>query len=315
VRANWVHGALSIAIALVALYWVYTRIDPGQTWLVLRKSNYAWFLLGFAAFYLSLPLRAWRWQLLLGNLGLHAPLAVLMSVIFRAWTVNCALPGRAGDLYSAYVLRRERDLDLARTLGTIFCSRVLDLLVLVVTVAFVFNLRFRRELPPSYATLIDLALGLGALVVVIVVALHKLRGLGGRRVPYRLASLYHRFSDAVFGSIRNVPVLVLITLVLWLLEAFRLWCVLGAIGAPRAAMPVVFLALAAAVLTTLPVTPGGLGTVEALYQRFLPTLGIATSAAASAAILDRMINYWFILIAGALYFLLRRDVSARGGQQ
>ena len=64
---------------------------------------------------------------------------------------------------------------------------------------------------------------------------------------------------------------------------------------------------AAAVLATLPATPGGLGTVEALYQQFLPQIGITASAAASAAILDRIINYWFILIVGGLYFLFRRS--------
>jgi uncharacterized protein (TIRG00374 family) len=311
-RAKWLHRAFSVAIALLAFYWVSTRIDLRQTWQHLLDSNYAWFFCGFGAFYLSLPLRAWRWQLLLANLGTRVPLARLMSVIFRAWTVNCALPGRAGDLYGAYVLHAEHGLEGTKTLGTIFSARVLDLLTLIVLVALMFILNFQQQFPPVFGRLIVSALGLGVLVTVGLLGLHKLRGATARLLPQRLVSLYERFLQATFASLRNVPVLVLITLALWLLEAFRLWCVLGAIGAPRPLAPVMFLALAAAVLTTLPITPGGLGTVEALYQQFLPHLGVSASAAASVAILDRIINYWFILVAGALYFIIRREKIREG---
>jgi uncharacterized protein (TIRG00374 family) len=96
---------------------------------------------------------------------------------------------------------------------------------------------------------------------------------------------------------------------LWVLEAFRLWCVLGALDAPRPLGLTAFLALAAAVLTTLPVTPGGLGTVEAFYQQFLPLLGVSANAAASVAILDRSINYWIILVAGGLFFLFKKGIG------
>jgi uncharacterized protein (TIRG00374 family) len=70
---------------------------------------------------------------------------------------------------------------------------------------------------------------------------------------------------------------------------------------------VAFLALAAAIATTLPFTPGGLGTVEALFAELFPRLGIPTLLTGSAIFLDRFINYWFILIAGLVYFLLNRS--------
>ncbi len=308
----WLHRAFSIAVALLAFYWISTRIDLRQTWRHLLGTNYAWFFLGFGAFYFSLPLRARRWQMLLGNLGTRVPVPGLMSVIFRAWTVNCTIPGRAGDLYGAYVLHAERGLEGTRSLGTIFSARVLDLLTLVVLVALMFVLNFQQPFPAVFGRLVVSALGLGILVTLGLLGLQRLRVPVARLLPRRLVGLYERFMQATFASLRHVPALVLITLALWLLEALRLWCVLGAIGAPRPLAPVTFLALAAAVLTTLPITPGGLGTVEALYQQFLPHLGISASAAASAAILDRIINYWFILVAGALYFVLRREKIREG---
>jgi uncharacterized protein (TIRG00374 family) len=143
-------------------------------------------------------------------------------------------------------------------------------------------------------------------VVVGFLLLCKFGVITDKILPTRLASAYSRFAAAALGSVKKVPVLLVITFSLWFVEAFRLWCVLAAVGAPRPLAQVIFLALAAAVLTTLPITPSGLGTVEALYQEFLPHTGITTSAAASAAILDRTINYWFILVVGGLYVLFMR---------
>jgi uncharacterized protein (TIRG00374 family) len=300
------HNILSIIIALLALTWVGTRIDLVETWRTIRQSNFGWYLVGLAAFYTSLPLRAWRWRMLLAGLGLRVPIGALSGVIFRAWTVNCAVPGRAGDLYSSYLLRSERGLDMASTMGTILSARVLDLLTLIVLVALVFHLKFQQDLPAVFGTLVNSALGLGFVVVVGFLLLSKLGVITNKLFPRRASMAYARFAASALSSIKNIPVLLLVTLALWFLEAFRLWCVLAAVGAPRPLAQITFLALSAAVLTTLPITPGGLGTVEALYQKFLPYTGISTSAAAGAAILDRTINYWFILAAGGIYLLAAR---------
>ncbi len=303
-------------MAAVALYWVYSQADWSGTWQSLTQSNYWWFLVGFGTFYLSLPLRAWRWQILLTNIGQDVPLSALTSVIFRAWTINSALPGRAGDLYSAYALKTERDLAPSLTLGTVFSARVLDLLTLVVLVAAVYLLGFRQNLPGAFGQLVGLAVGLGVLVVLVVLILTLWPQTVQRVVPNRLRDAFTRFSAATRGSLRRVPALLGITTLLWCLEAVRLWCVMAAVGAMLPFAQVVFLALAAAILSTLPLSPGGLGTIDVLYRQFLPFAGVAPALAGSITILDRIINYWFILVAGGLFFLwLRRPGAQVSGSQ
>lgn len=314
VPAGRIHRISSVVLGILALIWVWTRIDFGATLEHLRRSNYWWFALGFAAFYVSLPLRAWRWALMLRNLGMVVPAPALIGTIFRAWTVNCIIPGRAGDVYSAFVLRAERGLSAAATAGSILGARVLDILILIALLTVAFSMRLHADVEGVPQALIHLAWGMAAVVLVGLVVLARSGRWVESRLPARFAPAWASFTDATFRSVQRVPLLVLITWSLWMLEALRLWCVLGAVGAPRPGLQITLLALVAALVTTLPITPGGLGTVEALYQGVLPNLGITADAAVSVAVLDRTINYWFILGAGSIYFLIQRRVQSRRGQ-
>jgi uncharacterized protein (TIRG00374 family) len=304
-RVKWLHRGFSLIVVGLAAYWFATRIDVGEAWAHVRGADFRWFGVGFLVFFLSLPLRALRWRLLLQNAGHKVPLPVLMETIFRAWTVNCAVPGRAGDLYGAYAVNRAEGVDGSRALGTIFTARVLDLLVLVVMIGLMSLLGFREKFPGGAGTAVYAALGLGVVVLAGLLILRRSGALSARLLPARFAGAWERFRTAVFDSFGQLVSLVPLTIVLWLLEGARLWCVLTALDAPRPFAPIMFLALVAAVVTTLPVTPGGLGTVEVLYQQFLPYLGLSSGLAAGAAILDRVINYWFILLAGSIYFMVR----------
>jgi hypothetical protein len=156
------------------------------------------------------------------------------------------------------------------------------------------------------AQLVYTGLVLGGVLLLGLVALALLRGRLARRLPERYAIYLENFSHGLFGSLGKLPLLLFSTLALWLLEAARLGCVLAAVGAAAAPDRVAFLALAAAIVTTLPLTPGGLGTVEALFAELFPRLGIAAAVSGSAIFLDRFINYWFILLAGLVYFIVTR---------
>ena len=297
---------LSFGIAAAALVYVARHLDARAVWAGVRAADLRWFLLGFGLFYLSLPLRAWRWQILLTNAGDRVGMGILTRTVFRAWFVNCALPGRGGDLYSAYLLHKEAGLGLVRTGGTIFTSRVLDLLTLIALLAWIFLADFRERLAGDVAQLVYTGLILGGVLVLGLATLALLRGRLARRLPPRYAGYLENFSHGLFASLGKLPLLLLSTLALWLLEAARLGCVLAAVGAPAAPDRVAFLALAAAIVTTLPLTPGGLGTVEALFAELFPRLGIAAAVSGSAIFLDRFINYWFILLAGLVYVVVTR---------
>lgn len=89
----------------------------------------------------------------------------------------------------------------------------------------------------------------------------------------------------------------------------RLFLVIEAMGGLDLSLPaIMFVALTSSLLTTVPATPGGLGLVEGGIIGVLisPLFGVAKVAAGAAAILDRVINYWSIVLFGLILFLVSK---------
>jgi uncharacterized protein (TIRG00374 family) len=92
----------------------------------------------------------------------------------------------------------------------------------------------------------------------------------------------------------------------------RLFLVGKSLGAHLSIELTVFVALMSALLTTLPVTPAGLGLVEAAVVVVLKLVDVNADLAGSIAILDRVIGYWSLIVVGIVLYIhrMRRDVQA-----
>jgi hypothetical protein len=90
------------------------------------------------------------------------------------------------------------------------------------------------------------------------------------------------------------------------LDYLCLLCALRATGSvPNA--PLVLLAFAAAqIIALVPITPGGLGIVEASLSGFLMLAGVNTWKAIVATLAYRLASYWLPLLAGAVAYPLYR---------
>lgn len=92
----------------------------------------------------------------------------------------------------------------------------------------------------------------------------------------------------------------------WLLDYFALVCALMAVGV-RPRFSVVLLAYgASAVLGMIPITPGGLGFVEAGLTAMLVLAGVPSEQALLATLAYRVVSYWLPLPAGLVaHFVFR----------
>jgi uncharacterized protein (TIRG00374 family) len=97
----------------------------------------------------------------------------------------------------------------------------------------------------------------------------------------------------------------------WLLDYCALLLALAAVGAePRPSL--VLLAFSGSQLLTLvPVTPGGLGFVEAGLAGLLTLAGVSAADAALATLAYRLVSYWLPLPAGGVAALLHRRERRR----
>jgi uncharacterized protein (TIRG00374 family) len=305
---------LSFAIAIAIVVVVFLRMDINLEEVItnISHANLWLFLLAFVAYYLSFPVRALRWRILLGNVGFTKDtvkmpsMMGLLEIIMLSWFANCVIPVKLGDTVRGYFLKRRANISFTATMGTVVAERLMDMLMLFGLLVAAGLILFNGRVPDQ---IMYILLGGLVLVFAIALALVAIRLFSpsiAKRLPARYASIYSRFADATLLSFANLPAVGVLTLLVWILEAARFWIVCQSLGITQIGISaVIFLALANSLLTTVPLTPAGAGIVELMVVNVLIMLGdlgaiqdVSASLAMSVAILDRVVSYYSIIAFG-----------------
>jgi uncharacterized protein (TIRG00374 family) len=307
-----------IAIAL-ALNWKDLQKVPEE----IAGANLLLVALAFFVYYVGFPLRGWRWTKLLRGAGYRVRVRDGTEILFLSWLVNCIVPAKLGDLYRAYLLKLNSPVSATRTLGTVFMERILDLIAVAALGVLAGYWRFRGSLNDLPQT-VQLVFALGVIVVVgLIVALVAMRSFGRRVIgilplPRRVVDFYERFEEGVFGSVgpRGLPLLGLLTVLIWSTEALRLYFVVRALGFSDVDLGfsgAMFVALIGSLLTAVPFTPGGLGLVEGGMGLVLTKVFNASTGHALAIILiDRAISVFSIVLLGSIAYVISSKPRAGG---
>lgn len=321
---------LSFVIGLAILAFVLSRVDVNVSEIraKLTQTNLPLFIGALLLYYATFPIRALRWQLLLKNVGYsngsaaeaagqhrQMPSAVgLAEIVMLSWFANCIVPAKLGDAYRAYLLKSSAGVSFSKTFGTILAERIIDMLLLFSLLAISVLVAFSGQLPGAILSIMQVGL---ALVVLIIIGLMVMRNLGGfiaKLVPRRFRHHYTLFEQGTLGSFQAMPLVLTYSVLGWAIEAGRLYLVCWSLGLNNLSPAIVlFVALASALLTTLPITPAGLGFVESAIVGILLLAaswglapGVDENVAASVAILDRVISYWSLIVTGIVLYLVTR---------
>ena len=277
------------------------------------NANPVLVLAAFVVFYLGFPLRGFRWKLLLRGAGFEISTRDSTEIVFLSWLVNCVVPAKLGDLYRAYLLKINSTASLSRTFGTVFIERVLDLVVIALMGIAAGYWSFRDGLPQA----IQLVMAIGLVVVAALsIGLFTMRNFGRqiilalRFLPHRVLELYDRFEEGVFGAlvVRQLPGLGALTILIWLTEGLRLYLVVQALGFSDVELGLsgaIFVALIGSLLTAVPLSPAGLGIVEAGVVGVLTVAyGVPLAEATAIALLDRVISVFSVIVFGSIAYIL-----------
>ncbi len=307
---------LAIITVFVGLNWSTLSKVPG----LIAAANPLLILVAFGVFYLGFPLRGLRWAMLLRATGFRIILKDSTEILYLSWLVNCLVPAKLGDVYRAYLLRINSTASLSRTFGTVFIERILDIVTIALLGIAAGYWSFRSGLPESIQLLFGVAV---VIVALLVVALFTLRNFGRRilvwlPLPHRIVEFYDRFEEGVFGALdrRQLPVLGGLGIAIWMTEALRLFFVVKALGFPDVEIGIsgaVFVALIGSLLTAVPLSPAGLGIVEAgivgvltlVYQVPLPE-------ATAIALLDRVISVFSVIVLGSILYAVSGKPKGQG---
>ena len=303
--------SLIVPIFIIVLVLVaFPTFHLDQLPSLIAQAN-PWLLLAaLVIYYLGFPLRGYRWALLLRGAGTQVSVRDSTEIIFISWLVNCLVPAKLGDVYRAYLLKLDNGTPMSLSFGTIFIERVFDLFAIVLLALAAGFWSFRAGMSPE----VQLIFVIGLLVIaVLAVGLFLVKNFGSRIVrrlplPTRVVEFYDRFEEGLFSiSARRVPLLALLTVLIWMTEALRLYFVVLAMGfnLPMGLSGGLFVALIASLLTAIPFTPAGLGAVEGAVVVILTSLYGATPTQAVAIVLvDRAISVLSVILFGGIAYVL-----------
>jgi len=277
-----------------------------------------WLVAAFVIYYIGFPLRGYRWSVLLRGIGAKVSVRDSTEIVFVSWLVNSVVPAKLGEVYRAWLLKINYPVSLSATFGTIFIERIFDIFAIVILGLGAAFGSFRTGLDDTVRTIMFVGI---VVVIGLAVALFALRGFGRRLVdrlplPERARELYERFEEGVFSTDRrSLPLVAVLTFLIWTTEALRLLFVVEALGfdISLGISGAFFVALVASLLTAVPFTPAGLGIVEAGIVGLLTVVYQADpNEAAAIALVDRAISVLSVIVLGFIAYLL--SPKTKGGR-
>ncbi|MHB8619733.1 MAG: lysylphosphatidylglycerol synthase transmembrane domain-containing protein [Chloroflexota bacterium] len=303
----------SFVVAVGLLVAVFSRLgDFSAAARTISRVNLGIYALAFVSYGLTFPMRAFRWQRLLRNVGEREPMVPLMEIVFLSWFVNCIVPAKIGDVYRGYLAKKNFDVSLSKSMGTIVAERIIDTMVIFFTFGVAGLVVFHRQLPVEVRIIIAIGIGLALLMVAgLLFMRHFGEAVFRRFTSQKVQQVYQRFEEGTLGSFKSMEVVLLFTAAAWLCEAGRVFAVIHALsgGTPALAsfgfVTAVFVMVTSSILTLVP-TPGGLGAVEGGLTGILIFVGLQPGVALAVVIMDRLVQYWSLVVSGAIDYLVSK---------
>jgi uncharacterized protein (TIRG00374 family) len=309
---------LGVAISVLFLVYAIRGQKLPEVWDGLRHANYLWLIPGIIVYFGAVWLRAYRWKYLLRPLK-SVDMRSLFPVVTIGYMGNNVFPFRAGEVIRAYVLKRKESVSASASLATILVERIFDGITMLVFIFAVLPLvptnQFLSELLPFMSVLF-----FGALLAFLLVASSPSRAqtvyqwMVGRLVPERfrtqVSGLLETFLEGlqVLRSGRDMAFVLGISILLWLVEAWKYWFVMQGFAFDQPFYVLVFTCAVVNLATTIPSTPGYLGTFEVAGIESLVIFGVARHTATSF-ILALHAALWFPITALGAYFAWRESIS------
>ncbi len=305
--------SILIPLAIIVVFVTINGQALSKVPALIAAANPALVALAFIVFYCGFPLRGLRWAILLRGTGFRIGVKDSTEIIFLSWLVNCVVPAKLGDVYRAYLLKINSTASLSRTFGTVFIERCLDLMAIALLGIAAGYWSFRGGLPTAIQVVMVIAL---VVVAVLAIGLFTMRNFGRRIItalsflPTTILELYDRFEEGVFGAVqtKHLPALATLTVLIWMTESLRLYFVVQALGFPDVELGLsgaVFVALIGSLLTAVPLSPAGLGIVEAGVVGVLTVAyGVPLPEATAIALLDRVISVFSVIVLGTIAYIL-----------
>jgi glycosyltransferase 2 family protein len=308
-----------LIISILFLYFALQGLQLGHVLDSIQSANLIWLIPVVFIYFTSVWFRSLRWKYLLQPVK-QIPVNEVYPVVAIGYMGNNIYPARAGELLRAVVLKRRYDIPVSSTLATIIIERIIDGVVMLGFIFF--NLFELNQLTASsgfVGSIRSLALWgsiafFGALLFFILAARFPekvqrfVHWIIDRIVPEKWRAKFKditlRFFTGIKSliSIKNLSIVLGISVVIWLLETSVYWVVMQAFPFSINFFGLMLMNGILNLSTTLPSAPGYIGTFDAPGIALLSAYGIDKTLSAGYVLVLHAALWLPITLLGGYFF-------------
>jgi glycosyltransferase 2 family protein len=318
---RWVFLAVSVLISAVFLYLGMRDQKWDEVWRQIQQVNWLWLVPGVAIYFAAVWGRTWRWHYLLRPLK-TVSLGKLFPVVVIGYMGNNVYPFRAGEVIRAYVLQRNEGIKVSASLATIIVERIFDGLVMLLFVFIALPFVDFQDAWLRNVVIAGTLVFLAALGVFLVMAT---RSVQARRLyhfvftkffPQRMQPALLRIADHFMEGLeslrspRDLMMTFVTSIFIWLTETTKYWFVMHAFNFEVSFFALMLMTGVVNLATTLPSTPGYVGTFHGPGILTLERFGVQREIAASYTLVLHAALWLPITVLG-FYYLARQGLSWR----
>lgn len=308
---------VGLVISAVIVYLAFRKIDLHLLLENLQKADYLYLIPIVIVIFLSVALRAVRWDYLMRpikKIGFQS----LFEVIVISFMANNVLPVRMGEFVRAYIIGRSERISASASFATVVVERLFDglivlgLLVLVLTIFQLppGNIPFKKGLlMGGYITMA--ICGFSFVILLIIKSKTEwffrtarfLTRPFSAKLATRGVSSVQSFKQGLLSleSAQIMAIVFLYSLIAWAVFSYSIYLTGLAFGLKLSLAATVTILVAVCLALMIPSTPGYIGPYHAAVAYALVLYNIPLEKALSLSIVFHAINYIPITLLGFLY--------------
>ena len=299
----WLNLLLVLILLAIGLWFLSGKVSLIEIGLALSHAKPLPILAGLAIVLLTSVLKAWRWQFMFAVPQQKPPFSAAYWALMLGQYVNLIVPFlRLGEIARIYALNRQTKIPMATSIGTLVVEKMLDLFLLVLTIAlltpFIILPEFIGQPGPLWWLVPVLSLLALTFFAFETEKITKLVQNIAARLPNNWIQRPFRWMIsglkglAALRSGRTSLVLVILSAVIAVLSILLPYVLFDSFGFELNLVQAALIHVVVTIAITPPSTPGKLGVFNGVVAIMLYSFG----ASDDAAIISYSIVYYLVAI-------------------
>jgi uncharacterized protein (TIRG00374 family) len=294
---------LGLGLSVIFLAGLFSLVDSSRFVAVLLRVHLPTYAVAVTLFTSTYLLVALRWQVLARAVDIDLTLSESTEITALSYGINKLLPANAGDLARSKITDEYTTVEShSELLGLVVVERLADLcticLVVCVGIPLVFDSSFLSVVAVS-------ALAVAAIASLLVFDVgERVRSVA--LLPASLQSALDRALSAM-DSVTGFQLWFIFgtSVVRWLLIAGVFVVLATSVGLSVPFVTAAMVTAAMSLTATLPLSPGGIGPVDAVGTGMLVVSGFASAEALSLVVLQRSLGLGLMALVGFVIYNYR----------